>query len=218
MNTKWIRKTLAYNIRWERHALELSQVDFAKKLGLSYRLIQDLEAGKANPTLETLAMMARGLEVTVDYLLKISSVRPEKPTEDFIANINKEFLSSRFAIILRNFNNEILWINRAGEKLTGIKYLDKKIQDFLEILPSDTKGIIKQVMANEKRGVAFPYTIIIPGTSESPPKYIRSYPTLVFPKTGMAPIMTIVYAIEIEDDCHKNYYDYCHGIFRALVP
>ena len=52
-----------------RHELGLTQVELAEKLGTTDRSISDLERGKTNPKLDTVAHFARSLEISVDALI-----------------------------------------------------------------------------------------------------------------------------------------------------
>jgi transcriptional regulator with XRE-family HTH domain len=214
LKTIWIRKTLAHNLKWHRTEHQLSQIDFAKKLGLSYRLIQELEAGNANSTLTTLATIAKALRVSVDSLLKLSMVRLEIETEIFLQNYKKEFSESHIGVAIRNHNGEILWGNKKTKKICGINGLS----ELQEVLVPEVQGILKCVMAAEKRGQAFSYTIFFPIQNGQDRRFVRCHPTLIYPNKGSTPLMTSVYMAEIEEDCHANYYDYCHGLFRALIP
>lgn len=54
-----------------RHELGLTQVELAEKLGTTDRSISDLERGKTNPKLDTVAHFARSLEISVDALIGV---------------------------------------------------------------------------------------------------------------------------------------------------
>ena len=61
---------LAKNLRAQREKLDLTQEDAAARCGWTdSRVLQMLENGKANPTLSTLARVARGLEIEVADLV-----------------------------------------------------------------------------------------------------------------------------------------------------
>ncbi|NRP21657.1 hypothetical protein LPJGGPFB_04916 [Ensifer adhaerens] len=51
-----------------RKSIGLSQQEFARTLGLTRRQIAEIEAGKANPTLETLEKIGRLFGFTVGFL------------------------------------------------------------------------------------------------------------------------------------------------------
>ena len=54
-----------------RRELGLTQIELAEKLGTTDRSISDLERGKTNPKLDTVAHFARSLEISVDALIGV---------------------------------------------------------------------------------------------------------------------------------------------------
>lgn len=56
------RAAVGDHIREWREALEISQDVLAERSGLSIRQIKRIEAGKANPTVTTLQVLAKALE------------------------------------------------------------------------------------------------------------------------------------------------------------
>ncbi len=60
----------AKNMKKLRGAKGLSQGDIHRATGIDRAYISNLEAGKQNPTLETIAKVAEALGVTSDQLLK----------------------------------------------------------------------------------------------------------------------------------------------------
>lgn len=60
---------IAKNCKRFRDEIALSQQALAKKAGLSKQTIVDVEAGRANPTVDTLEVLAEALEVSVRALL-----------------------------------------------------------------------------------------------------------------------------------------------------
>ncbi len=63
-------KRVGINIKVARIKAELKQMDVHDKTGLSYRHYQDLEAGKANATLDTLYKLGKVFKVDVGELTK----------------------------------------------------------------------------------------------------------------------------------------------------
>jgi transcriptional regulator with XRE-family HTH domain len=59
----------ARRLRELRDQRGLSQTDLAKRVGVHYTHIGRYEAGRANPTAETLRSLAESLGVTTDYLM-----------------------------------------------------------------------------------------------------------------------------------------------------
>jgi transcriptional regulator with XRE-family HTH domain len=60
----------AKNMKKLREAKGLSQGDIHRATGIDRAYISNLEAGKQNPTLETIAKIAEALGVSSDQLLK----------------------------------------------------------------------------------------------------------------------------------------------------
>jgi transcriptional regulator with XRE-family HTH domain len=61
---------LARNLRHRRVSAGLSQGDLAERTGLSQTWISRLETGGANPTIETLTILAEGLSIRVHDLFE----------------------------------------------------------------------------------------------------------------------------------------------------
>lgn len=64
-----MKQLLAQNIRLRRNAAGLSQACLAARTGLSQTWISRLESGNANPTIETLQILAEVMAVPVSDLL-----------------------------------------------------------------------------------------------------------------------------------------------------
>ena len=60
----------AKNMKKLREAKDMSQGDIHRATGIDRAYISNLEAGKQNPTLETIAKIAKALSTTSDKLLK----------------------------------------------------------------------------------------------------------------------------------------------------
>ncbi len=61
---------LGKNLKRIRTAKRITQGDIVRKLGLGRGFISNIENGKANPTLSTIAKIAKAIGVSVDKLLK----------------------------------------------------------------------------------------------------------------------------------------------------
>ncbi|MFA6228182.1 MAG: helix-turn-helix transcriptional regulator [Patescibacteria group bacterium] len=63
--------TIARNIKKCRDKLGISQDGLSKRADIAYNVIIKIESGATpNPTIETMAKIAKGLGVTVDDLIK----------------------------------------------------------------------------------------------------------------------------------------------------
>ena len=63
-------KKLGLNLKRIRTKKGISQGDIARGLEVSRGFISTIESGKTNPTLATIAKLAKAVEVSVDELLR----------------------------------------------------------------------------------------------------------------------------------------------------
>ena len=63
-------KRLGANIKRIRTRKNISQGDIARALKVSRGFISTIENGKANPTLSTIAKIAKAIRVSIDTLLR----------------------------------------------------------------------------------------------------------------------------------------------------
>lgn len=63
-------KRLGGNLKRIRTKKGISQVDIARLLGVSRGFISNIENGKTNPTLSTIARLATAIKTSPDELLK----------------------------------------------------------------------------------------------------------------------------------------------------
>ena len=76
--------TFADKLKKERAELQMTQVDFAKYIGVSYRMLQNYELGKNHPrTREVYQKIASALNVDINYLLT--------ENEEFVMCIGAEY-------------------------------------------------------------------------------------------------------------------------------
>ena len=61
---------LGKNLKRIRTEKGISQGDIARSLGVSRGFVSNIENGKTNPTLSTIARLADAIKVTTDKLLK----------------------------------------------------------------------------------------------------------------------------------------------------
>jgi len=77
--------SLSNNLRYIRERVGLSQLEVAKITGIGNRTISDYERGITNPDPETLKMLAKLYNVSIDYLLdyhKPTNEATQKDLED----------------------------------------------------------------------------------------------------------------------------------------
>lgn len=58
------------NIRKLRKMSGLTQIEFAKQIGISQGTLSDIEQGNCNPSVDTVLSIHKRYEVTLDWLLK----------------------------------------------------------------------------------------------------------------------------------------------------
>ena len=63
-------KKLGENIRRIRLTKDMTQGDLCRKLEVDRAYMSNIESGKKNPTLSTIAKLAKALGVTINELLK----------------------------------------------------------------------------------------------------------------------------------------------------
>jgi transcriptional regulator with XRE-family HTH domain len=72
-----INQTVAKHVAALRSEANLSLQELANRAGLSKAHVWSLEQGAGNPTLTTVAALARSLGVSLDYLIGTSTERPD---------------------------------------------------------------------------------------------------------------------------------------------
>jgi transcriptional regulator with XRE-family HTH domain len=75
-------RSIAANVRKHRARLGLTQEELGEATGLSYRYLQDIEAGRKNVTVDTLVRLARVLRVRPVQMMAsahLSSPRVGRP-------------------------------------------------------------------------------------------------------------------------------------------
>jgi transcriptional regulator with XRE-family HTH domain len=81
-------------IRYVREQMNISQQDLADRIGLHAQQIYKIENGKADPTSDTLLKIAKGLDVSADYLLGLTDEYKETFESASLSAIEKNLLSA----------------------------------------------------------------------------------------------------------------------------
>lgn len=63
-------KKLGENLKKIRTSKNITQTEFAEKLGVDKSFVSNIENGKTNPTLSTISNLAKALNVSTTELLK----------------------------------------------------------------------------------------------------------------------------------------------------
>jgi transcriptional regulator with XRE-family HTH domain len=67
-------------VRLRRHELELTQEELGWRCGLDRTYISGVELGKRNPTIQTIWVLAEGLDIDPSRLLERTEARIEEAT------------------------------------------------------------------------------------------------------------------------------------------
>lgn len=83
---------LAFAVRNGRKRENLTQAELAEKLHMSIRTIQDIENQKSNPKFETIVLLCKELNISLDATLypELPSTHLSKHVIDFFKNKSEE--------------------------------------------------------------------------------------------------------------------------------
>ncbi len=216
MKDEWIKRILAHNIRSYRAELCLGQQSTAKSAGISYRLLQSLEAAQGNPTLETISALGRVFRVTHSRLLRLHFLRLSIRENVFMNRFKDGFASSPIAVAVRNHSGVVLWGNQAASNLIRrpkVSFEDGPT-DLLELLSPEMRAMMLHVMEIERRGLADTYFISINENGQT--HYVTSHPTVILPREGKSPIFTAVHLVESDKENESDYFDFCDRLLQAV--
>lgn len=96
-------------VKKRREELGLTQVELGEKLGISYRTIMKVENFQSNCKFETIALLAQGLNISLDAVIFSSALNADqipKIAADFFTGMSPE-KASRYVAILEEINNLI---------------------------------------------------------------------------------------------------------------
>lgn len=82
---KETRKKFGERIKILRKAKDLTQEELGEKANLSYKFIGEIERGQTNPSFDTLAALAKALNINISQLFEETSQLPldyQLPTKD----------------------------------------------------------------------------------------------------------------------------------------
>lgn len=216
MNPKWTKATLANNLKYLRTEQGISQKELAQKAHLSFRLIQDIESGNGNPTVDSLHSLAVAFKITVEALLALSHVRLLENDESFMNRYSEAFEDLDIGAGIRTLNGIAVWTNKKVEKIHGDPDIKKGPFNLLDCYSVEIRGVLKTQLSAERSGFANPYTLahLNPQTGET--LYLRCVPTLIMPTKGYVPVYTSTYITEMHEDCALNYYNYCRTMLEVI--
>ncbi len=87
------KQKVGFRMREKRKEKKLTQVDFAKKAGISTNYYASIEQGKNSPSLEVLHKIAKALDVSILYLINDRIDDMENRVEEEVNRLRKLFKS-----------------------------------------------------------------------------------------------------------------------------
>ena len=122
-------------LKAERMKKGLSQLAFAKILGISQQTIGSWETGRTSPDLETLIKIASFFNVTTDYLLGVTDVPTKKNVQSNLIKLSDEELQ-----LIKKYRELPL---KAQKK---IKFnIDIEHDDVINLEKTKTKSDMKEI-------------------------------------------------------------------------
>jgi transcriptional regulator with XRE-family HTH domain len=217
MKPEWLKKTLGSNVRYFRSELGMSQLDLSVRSGVSNRLLQSIEGGSGNPTLDSIQALANTFRMTVSHLLELHFLRIEIDGESFLQEFKKAFSHSDLRVTFRTPSGKGLWMNKAAELVHGSVDFSKGPVDIGSKMHGVMRTILDLQMATEREGAALSYTIARENQDTGEQIFFRCHPTLILPAKGREPLFTVVYLECLgERDDEEKYYQFCNILLECV--
>jgi putative transcriptional regulator len=211
------KAVLANNLRHYRDLKHLSQDELASKAGISLRLLQQIESGKGNPTLDTAIALSASLELTGMQLFSLENVRLEVDEVEFLSRYRKAFLNSPYGVTLRNFAGTGIWGNRWLSKVHGGAPLDAGPFSLLDLYEPDARAFFERLVELENKGQVRPYTVLFKQTKRKELIPLRSQPAVVFTRDGRARVFIALFIQELGTESEPDYYDFCAKLMDCVA-
>lgn len=119
-------KKISYLIRFYRRQKNISQIEMANDIGISFRNLQRLENGEVEPKLETLNKIASYMQISISSLIR--------PTDGQILSI-REHLTSKEYYSFKDFNLKSMLT------LGDIKFVQNLVKDDQQERPRPELGL-----------------------------------------------------------------------------
>jgi DNA-binding XRE family transcriptional regulator len=207
MKIEWQKQILANNLKMFRNNFKYTQRALAKKTGISLRLIQDLEAGTGNPTIETIFLFAKFFGVEVPSLLMLNYLMIDCDPTIFLQSFKKEMESVSSGVVLRTPSGVFVWGNKNAFLLNGRSFSNSYPADVDSRIPPDFQESFRGQLQAEQSGFTPSYFITLNRKSDQRQITLRCRPTLVIFSGDKVPFYTSVY---VTDDQKDPYYlHYC---------
>ena len=118
-------ESLGYRIKYLRERNNISQIEFAKKIGVSNTVLSRYESGDRKPDYDTLQMIADFFDVSTDYLLgrtdTASLTSQEKNEQEFQAFINDPELGVWYKELPKSDEEELRKLRTIWEMIKAEK-------------------------------------------------------------------------------------------------
>ena len=79
----------------------------------------------------------------------------------------------------------------------------------MAVLKGSALEILRNQLICEQKGLVSPYINHITDADTGNQVFFRYYPTLILPEQGSNSHFVSLYISTIQEDCQKNYYNYC---------
>ncbi|MGZ3650570.1 MAG: helix-turn-helix domain-containing protein [Bdellovibrionota bacterium] len=220
MKPVWSKRVLAYNLRFFRGELGMSQAEVAKKTGLSLRSYQTLESGKGNPTLDTISQLAGTFELNPSRLFKLAMIRLPVEFAVFFKQFQEKFAKYPYPVAIRTVNGLALWANTSMDTAVANKApWPMDIVDVFKELP-ETQALMRAEIHCEQRGIAMPY--VVPtishekGKGKGTREYYRVTPTLILSPKGKKPAWTVTVGLNLTEVDDSKVFHFLSQLLECL--
>ncbi|WP_339264091.1 helix-turn-helix domain-containing protein [Solibacillus sp. FSL W7-1472] len=118
-------ESLGYRIKYLRERNNISQIEFAKKIGVSNTVLSRYESGDRKPDYDTLQLIADFFDVSTDYLLGRTDTTAlsthEKDEQEFQAFINDPELGVWYKELPKSDEEELRKLRTIWEMIKAEK-------------------------------------------------------------------------------------------------
>lgn len=137
-----MKLTIGENIRNFRKKNDLTQEEFAERLGVTYQSVSRWENGTTYPDMELLPAISQALAVTIDELLGMPQIEKEKRAEEAFDELRRECMkkdydADKIVALLRDIRRNYLDSNSAWRPWVdgnGRAFRDPKILPEVRLL------------------------------------------------------------------------------------
>lgn len=150
-----LKKTIADNLSRMKFERKLTQAKMAEVIGISLRFYQDLEAGKQNPSIETIEKILSGLRVEIRDILEDPRIQaPEDQARGYLLKSYQEVQKENE--LLRDLISKIPreWLARLAVRsrqdfgaIAARAFLTKDLSELKALkLPGQSMDLMKTIM------------------------------------------------------------------------